>query len=69
MPNTYVAEIDSSWYAFAWDMNTNQVSSIGTKDSVSAELSCEGIKQVSIPQTYGDAYKRATAHGTYHGEF
>lgn len=74
---TYITEIDGKWYAFAGDMNNNQVYSIGSsnppKDSGCAQYFAKwtdaGIKYVSSPSpSRNAAYSRAKRAGEYSGE-
>lgn len=77
MIRTYITKINNEWYAFAADMNRNQVYSIGAdqppKDSGAycyfANWTDGGVRYVASPSpSRKAAYAKAKRHGDYYGE-
>ena len=71
--DTYITNINGSWYAYAGDAKSNGVYSIGP-DSPTGGQWCarwteSGIKYVSYAcKTRSGAYKKAKKYGMYCGE-
>ena len=72
--DTYITNINGSWYAYAGDPIRNQVYSIGpdspgTGGQWFAGWTESGIKYVACAcKTRSGAYKKAKKHGIYCGE-
>lgn len=72
--NTYITQIDGKWYAFAGNLNRNEVYSIGSDNPDCggrwyARWTDAGIRYVASPmKTRSGAYKKASAHGNYCGQ-
>ena len=75
--NTYITQIDGKWYAFAGNMEANQVCSIGRDNPNGdkhskcyfAKWNDAGIRYVSSPSPNRfAAYRRAMRNGNYNGE-
>lgn len=71
--NTYITKIDGRWYAFAGDLQKDQVYSIGADNPEDgtwcARWNDTGIKYVATySSSRSGAYQKARRYGNYCGE-